>query len=65
MADFSRTNEDLAMALKVKIVIMDRHKMNIVLRIYESLFMSYEQKTEILKSKLPISQKQEVAHKWH
>ena len=61
MADFSGTNGDLA----VEIVTMDRHRMNIVLRFYEWLFMSYKKKTEILTSKLPISLKQEVAHRWH
>ena len=38
MADFSRTDGDLAMALIVKIVTMDRHRMNTVIRSYERRF---------------------------
>ena len=38
MADFSRTNGDLATAVKVEIVTMDRHKMNVVIRSYEWRF---------------------------
>ena len=38
MADISGTDGDLAMALIVKIVTMDRHRMNVVIRSYERRF---------------------------